>query len=323
MTITKIQMMNLKKTMIMNINYLNMKKIIIASFLMLPFSHFVYGQTPENEFNQLKLEISNLQSKQTSMQNTLTSACKDIVYLTSQNENFSLKIDSLNKTISVLRDSLHSVNAQLKSDINATNNTVSENEAQLTSSIKNKSIIGLVILAILSIIGIIVSFCMGKKLSKADSAIDNVKDAQSKLQSAQKKLEEESILLDNKLVELIEKKISSSNTEAMTDHSLALKVADEITRIELNLSKMDSSIKGYKQLSKGIERIKNNFMAKGYEIADMLGKPYNEGMRINADFVLDESLEPGTRTITAITKPQVIFNGELIQKAIVTVTQNI
>ena len=64
-------------------------------------------------------------------------------------------------------------------------------------------------------------------------------------------------------------------------------------------------------------------MSKGYEIADMLGKVYNEGMRINADFVLDESLEPGTRIITSITKPQVIYNGELIQKAIVTVTQNI
>ena len=107
------------------------------------------------------------------------------------------------------------------------------------------------------------------------------------------------------------------------DHSLVLKVADEITRIEFNLSRMDSSIKGYKQLTKGIERIKNNYMAKGYEISDMLGKPYNEGMRINADFVLDENMESGTRLITSITKPQVIYKGEMIQKAIVTVTQNI
>lgn len=289
---------------------------------MLSFTLFANGQT-ENDFNQLRSELSNLQSKQTSMQNALTSARKDIVYLTSQSKLSSQKIDSLNSTISSLRDSLYSVNNQLKNDINVTNNTVSANEAQLTSSIKNKSIIGAVIIALFSIIGIIVSFFLGKKVTKAGSAIENVKDAQSQLQSAQKKLEEESIQLDNKLVELIEKKMSSNNAETSADHSLALKVADEITRIELNLSKMDPAIKGYKQLTKGIERIKNNFLAKGYEIADMLGKPYNEGMRINADFVLDENLEPGTRTITAITKPQVIFNGELIQKAIVTVTQNI
>ena len=300
-----------------------MKKIIFASFMVLAFSQLALGQTTEGDYNQIKAEISSLQSKQTTMQNSISSARKDIVYLTAQNKLSSLKIDSLNTTISALRDSLHSVNNQLKNDIFETNKTVTDNEVQLTTSIKNKSITGIVILAFLAVIGVIVSFFLGKKVSKAGSAIENVKDAQLKLQSAQKKLEEESVLLDNKLVELIEKKMSSTNVETTADHSLALKVADEITRIELNLSKMDPAIKGYKQLTKGIERIKNNFMAKGYEIADMLGKPYNEGMRINADFVLDENLEPGTRIITAITKPQVIFNGELIQKAIVTVTQNI
>ena len=166
-----------------------------------------------------------------------------------------------------------------------------------------------------------ISFLLRRKVNSSANAIENVKTAQIRIQEAQKKIEEESIQLDNKLIELIEKKINIPSET--TDHTLALKVADEITRIELNLSRMDSSIKGYKQLTKGIERIKNNFLAKGYEIADMLGKQYNEGMRINADFVLDENLEAGMRTITSITKPQVTYNGEMIQKAIVTVTQNI
>ena len=160
------------------------------------------------------------------------------------------------------------------------------------------------------------AYLLRKKVGKNFSAIEEVK-------TVQRKLEEESLSLDNKLVEMLDKQVNSSPAATTVDHSLALKVADEITRIELNLSRMDPSIKGYKQLTKGIERIKNNFLSKGYEIADMLGKVYNEGMRINADFVLDESLEPGTRIITSITKPQVIYNGELIQKAIVTVTQNI
>jgi hypothetical protein len=115
----------------------------------------------------------------------------------------------------------------------------------------------------------------------------------------------------------------SSVQPTKPDHSLALKVADEIVRIEMNLSRMDTSIRGYKQLAKAVERIKNNFLSKGYEITDMLNKPYDEGMRIHADFVIDENLEPGTRIITSIIKPQVIFNGELIQKATVTITQNI
>lgn len=301
-----------------------MKKIVVASLMVLSFSSVVVGQNiTEEDFNKIKSEVSALQNKQSSMQNTINSQRRDINVLTLHSKSSIEKIDSLSNTIQALRDSLYSVNDQLKNDINKTNTTVSENEAQLSSSINNKSITGIVLIAILSIIGAIISFLLGKKVSKTGSAIENVKSAQSKLQTAQKKLEEESVQLDNKLVELIEKKINTTSAEVATDHSLALKVADEITRIELNLSRMDSSIKGYKQLTKGIERIKNNFLAKGYEIADMLGKPYNEGMRINADFVMDDSLEPGTRTITSITKPQVTFNGEMIQKAIVTVTQNI
>lgn len=283
----------------------------------------VNSQTTVDNYKQLKSEIASLQSRQASLQNTISANRKDINALTSRNQTYAQKLDSLNNTVSLLQDSLSIVNKQLKSDINETNNTVSKNEEQLSSSIKNKSVIGLIILALLSLIGVAVSMLLRKKVNTNNSAIEDVKNIQTQLQAAQKKIEEESLQLDNKLVDLIEKKIDNSPVETTPDHSLALKVADEITRIELNLSRMDSSIKGYKQLAKGIERIKNNFLAKGYEIADMLGKPYNEGMRINADFVMDDNLEPGTRIITSIIKPQVIYNGELIQKAIVTVNQNI
>jgi hypothetical protein len=107
------------------------------------------------------------------------------------------------------------------------------------------------------------------------------------------------------------------------DHSLVLKVADEVTRMENNLMKMDPSVKGHKQLMASLRRIKDNLMAHGYELVEMLGKPYNEGMRVNADFVIDEEMEEGKRIITVVTKPQVNYKGEMIQKASITVSQNI
>ena len=107
------------------------------------------------------------------------------------------------------------------------------------------------------------------------------------------------------------------------DHSLVLKVADEIIRIEANLSKMDPSVKGFKQISKAVERIRTNFEAYGYEIVDMLNKPYDDGMKVVANFVADESLTPGAQVITSISKPQINYNGVMIQSAQVTVSQNI
>lgn len=300
-----------------------MNKILLASAMMLLTCQVSIGQNTGNEIKEVKSDVTAIKAKQSSMQNTITSNCKDIKFLTSQRKLLLEEIDSLNGNISILKDSLFTVSSQLKHDINQTNNIVSENEAQLSSSIKTKSVIGIVVLAFITIFGFIISLFLRNKVEHHNSAIEDIKKLQLQLRAAQQKLEEESILLDNKLVELLEKKIDTTSKDIIIDHSLVLKVADEITRIELNLSRMDPSIKGYKQLTKGVERIKNNFLAKGYEIADMLGKPYNEGMRINADFVLDESLKPGTRLITSIIKPQVTFNGEMIQKAIVTVTQNV
>lgn len=91
----------------------------------------------------------------------------------------------------------------------------------------------------------------------------------------------------------------------------------------MNLSRMDASVKGYKQLTKAVQRIKDNFNANGYEIVDMLGKPYNAGMKVVANFVADEKISIGSQIITGIIKPQINYNGQMIQAAQITVSQNI
>ena len=171
-------------------------------------------------------------------------------------------------------------------------------------------------------------FCFSKRIKSGTNSIDEIRKAQEAMQSAQIKMQEESIKLDNKLLEIAERQmktpaIGNHQDTAVIDHSLALKVADEIVRIELNLSRMDVSIKGYKQLAKAVQRIKDNFQANGYEIVDMLGKPYNEGMKVIANFVSDENMEQGRQIITGIIKPQINYNGKMIQSAQITVSQNI
>lgn len=293
-----------------------MKKTILFAVFVLLTQSTLKAQDTDKDFSIMRNEIVTLKTKVQNCQSIINKNRLDIASLSKANKAFTVQIDSLNEKINELNDSLAVAKQTLSNDINKTNVVVADNRDTLSSSIKSRTIYGILGLVSLLLLSSIVAYLLRKKVGKNFSAIEEVK-------TVQRKLEEESLSLDNKLVEMLDKQVNSSPAATTVDHSLALKVADEITRIELNLSRMDPSIKGYKQLTKGIERIKNNFLSKGYEIADMLGKVYNEGMRINADFVLDESLEPGTRIITSITKPQVIYNGELIQKAIVTVTQNI
>ena len=137
-------------------------------------------------------------------------------------------------------------------------------------------------------------------------------------------MQEESVKLDSKLVELLDKKIEATPaliSNEQTDHTLALKVADEIVRIETNLSRMDTSVKGYKQLAKAVERIRTNFLANGYEIVDMLGKSYIQGMKAAVTFVTDDSLESGIQIISKIIKPQINYKQEMIQAAQIEVSQ--
>ena len=48
---------------------------------------------------------------------------------------------------------------------------------------------------------------------------------------------------------------------------------------------------------------------------EMLNKPYDEGMKVVASFLPDENIETGKQIITRIIKPQVNFNGVMIQAA--------
>lgn len=146
-----------------------------------------------------------------------------------------------------------------------------------------------------------------------------------KVHKAQKALQEESAKLDAELVGLLDKQfaaLQAAPQKAEPDHSLALKIADEIVRIETNLSRMDASVKGYKQLSASVRRIKDNFHANGYELVDMLGKPYKEGTKCIANFIPNEELEEGAKIITGITKPQINYNGVMIQAAEIIVSIN-
>jgi hypothetical protein len=122
-----------------------------------------------------------------------------------------------------------------------------------------------------------------------------------------------------KLVQEERSKIPANKSEEI-DHSLALKVADEIVRINKNLSNMDANTKGLKQLSASVKRIEDTFAANGYDMPEILNKPFDPRMKMIANMVEDENLEKGIEIITKIIKPQVNYKGVQIQSAQVEVS---
>lgn len=281
-------------------------------------------------------KIKSLEEKCVTLQNQQSRTANDLCRLKDKQKESDRRIQALksdNNRQSAVIDSLRNVCKQLAVSqstdrkkvngmIDKTNSNVQANQETLQSRTLLVCIIAILMLVI--IVG--VAYRLARRIKSGNTSIGEVRKAQDALQAAQTKMQEESIKLDDKLLELFDRQIANVPKNAdygEPDHSLALKVADEIVRIELNMSRMDSSIKGYKQLAKAVERIKDNFKANGYEIVDLLGKPYNEGMKVSANFVVDEDLEEGKQVITGITKPQVNYNGQMIQAAQITVSQNI
>jgi TolA-binding protein len=148
--------------------------------------------------------------------------------------------------------------------------------------------------------------------------------------ATQRSLEEESLKVDNKLIDLLTAQMSlqrelsnkDKSGKGDADHKLALRVANEVVRIQANLSIMSPDVRGYKQINASLNRIRENFAANGYELIDMLNKPYDEGMNAIASFRSDDGLESGKQVITRVIRPQVNHNGLMIQAAQIEVSQN-
>ena len=306
-----------------------MNKILISLFLLAGLT--CHAEADNSEIQRVNEKVVRLTDR--------------VDNLSNENQLLKENVSQLKSELTTLQTQLLSVEAKsdsidnvLMSGVTSNTELVNSNHAVATekiqvvetasqSNIHQLTVWGIWAIVALLMVAIVIYIVLHRGISKGTDAISSIRAALGNL-------EEESVKLDTKLIELLDKQLSIEKNQAkadtsvaqqiaVSDHSLALKVADEITRIEKNLSRMDTSVKGYKPLVKAIDRIKDNFKANGYEIVTYLGQTYNEGMRINPEFVIDETLPEGTRTITSVSKPQVHFKGELIQKASVTVSQNI
>lgn len=246
-----------------------------------------------------------------------------------QGENIASMQNELNivrQQIQRHEASMDSLAAKVGADILATDNKIDQSDQTLSKRIQSRSWIALAGILFAVILLLALFIVLRKRINNGATTIDKIRSAQGELERAQKALKEESVKLDGELVELLGKQVEAqtqTDNDGQPDHSFVLKVADEIVRIEMNLSHMDESVKGYKQLKKAVERIRTNFLANGYEIVEMLGKPYNDGMKVVANFVSDDTLPEGEQIITGIIKPQINYQGKMIQSAQITVSQNI
>ena len=274
--------------------------------------------TIKSNLSKQQQEIDALTKKLNSQNYTIGKQGQTISSLQTENKNLNASNDSLSQLIQTNSQNITTISNELGTKIQETGQKADSQIAELDSNVEKNRLYWIIATLATLLLGGLIYWLLGKRISSSKT------DVETQIRNTKASLEEESVKLDNKLVEVLETQLKlqqetsksqpvSSSEKA--DHSLALKVADEIIRIQKNLSRMDDSTKGLKQLNSSVQRIQDNFASNGYELVDMLGKEYNEGMKVSANFVPSEDLETGKQIITRIIKPQVNFKGEMIQAA--------
>lgn len=263
----------------------------------------------------IESQNASLRQKNEDLQRRVSSLERSIATLQGQSETIEGRVSNTEKGLVDNTNSIQSTKEGLVSQIQATDDKVTGQE----TSLKHKTLWGIIIAFVVLAISAILSFLLNKKGNAKIEA----------LQGKAEKLNEEIVNKLSTEVGEIQKvtaslsSLSAAGASSQNEQDLIKALADRITFMEMTLYRMDPSVRGYKQLTKSISQMKNNLLANGYEIVDMLGKPYHEGMKVTANFVEDENIEQGQQIITGIIKPQINYQGQMIQAAQITVSQNI
>ena len=266
-----------------------------------------------NSINKLNLRIDNSLIKLDSLitaNNNLSNRLTELV----EKYNSNLKQD-----ISDIEEKTDLIN----NDLSESNSRISNNSENLTSTnanlerasndISDKAMKGIIAISISLFLILMVYYFLNKKWNSETE----------KLSLKQKELIEKQIEDSQKIADwLSEKSTDELSNSSKTDHSFAKRVADEIVRMSTNLSRMDDSIRGFKQLSASVKKLIQSLSINEYEIVELLNKPYSPGMNLEANFVFNEEIEKGSKIITRIIKPQINYKGKMIQGAQVEVSQN-
>jgi septal ring factor EnvC (AmiA/AmiB activator) len=295
-----------------------MRKPILIIGVIAIFSTVSVAQTKNDTIQQLQHQIENLENRNSRLSTQVNAANSNIKKLEGRLLSTVDSVDVLKKELVLTNNNLQAMAIKFELQIHQLSDKSDSDFSALSKRVSNNNLYW--ILAIVSI-ALFAAILFGWLRSRLTSVKTELSD---QIKNSSEAIREEIIKLDNQVFWSLDFQKKLSNTEQNEseniDHSLILKVADEIIRIQKNLSNMDPDTKGLKQLEFAVDRIQDNFRENGYEMVELLNKPYDQGMKVSAKFKHDDTLKRGEQIITRIIKPQVNYKNVIIQEAQVEVS---
>jgi regulator of replication initiation timing len=294
-----------------------MKRITIFIFILASVNAFAQTETLTKEdlakeLQPLKTNIQTLQKENGSLKFEIS--------------NLNIKLSNANKSIDSLRtltqensSAISQTASELGIKISATETNANQKITEVDKSLSKNSLYGIIgVLSAILLSGLLYWLLSKRQKTDKTEVVEQLQKTKSSIEeSLVKEFGKQTSLIESELQLLAQQKTASPiSSNAEPDHSLALKVASEINLIERNINLMDKGTKGLKQLERSIGKLKDNLSANGYEMPELLGKQYHQGMKvIVVSSIPDENLEKGSEVISKVLIPQVNFNDRMIQTA--------
>jgi hypothetical protein len=294
-----------------------MKRIITSIFILASVNAFAQTETLTKE--GLAKELQPLKTNVQTLQKENGSLKSEISNLNTKLSNANKSIDSLRTLTQENSSAISQTANQLGIQITTTEQTANKRIDEVGQSLSTNSLYGIIgVLSTILLSGLLYWLLSKRQKTDKIEVVEQLQKTKSSIEeSLVKEFGKQTSLIESELQLLAQQKIESPKTEnAEPDHSLALKVASEINLIERNINLMDKGTKGLKQLERSVGKLKDNLSANGYEMPELLGKQYHQGMKvIVTSSIPDENLEKGSEIITKVLIPQVNFNDKMIQSA--------
>lgn len=262
---------------------------------------------------------------------------KDINVLKSNNKVLLNSNKELFQQISVLNQNIDSISKIVQSNtlniqqtadslgikISTTESLSNQKYVELGNSLSKSTLYGIIALLFAILISVIVYFFLSKRQrTDKTEVIDQILKTKTILEEEQIKVYSKITEIHQDQLTLIKQERENAPKGVEPDHSLAKKVAEEMVKMQMNLAHMDTKIRGHRQLTIAVTNVYDNLRANGYEITELLGKPYKDEMNMQASKEPDLSLNPGEQKIVRVIKPEILYNGKNIQRAEVIVAYN-
>lgn len=294
-----------------------MKRIIVSIFILASINAFAQTETLTKEdlakdLQLLKISIQTLEKENGRLKS-------EIYNLNVQLSNASKSIDSLRTLTQENSSAISQTANQLGFQITTTEQTANKKIDEVGQSLSTNSLYGIIGVLSAILLSVLLYWLLSKR-QKSDKTevVEQLQKTKSSIEeSLVKEFGKQTNLIESELELLAQQKSASPiSANSEPDHSLALKVANEINLIERNINLMDKGTKGLKQLERSVGKLKDNLSANGYEMPELLGKQFRQGLNvIVTSSIPDENLEKGEEIISKVLIPAVLFNSKMIQTA--------